>query len=166
VPEGSLTDVELRALTPTDHQRLHRLTCSKGHSFEELEKDLLVIPAHHRLVVDRNGDTVTVFVNDQPSSLTFCLSKSAEIQHYMNGLAQPEAEIDERMAQLRRNGATEFFVVDEPGFPGVGHFTPQDGCRPKSMGQWLTAGPFRNRFLHRRTPRQSLRTIPRFHPQL
>jgi len=95
------------------------------------KKDLLVIPAHHRLVVDQNGDRVGVFINDQPSSLTFCLSKSAEIQHYMKGLAQPQARIDKKMAQLWRNGATEFYVIDEPGtLPFLGrHFTPQDGCK-------------------------------------
>ena len=119
MPKGLLTDVQLRALTPTDHRRIHRLTCSKGHSFEVLEKDLLVIPAHHRLVVDQDGDSVAVFVNQQPSSLSFSLSKAAEIQHYMNGLAQPQGEVDKRMAQLRRDGAADFFVVDEPGFLDV-----------------------------------------------
>lgn len=86
-----------------------------------LEKDLVVIPAHHRLVVD--GDKVGVFVNEQPSGLTFCLSKSEEIRHYMNAFAQAESEIDKKMAQLRRNGATEFYVVDEPRtlpFQGIG----------------------------------------------
>jgi hypothetical protein len=132
VAEGALTDVQLRALTPTDHKRVHKLTCSKGHIFEVLKKDLLVIPAHHRLVVDQNGETVGVFVNHQPSSLTFCLSKSAEIQHYMKGLAQPQARIDKKMAQLRRNGTTELYVINgtrNPALSGRRHFTPQDGCK-------------------------------------
>ena len=130
--EGSLTDAQLRALTPTDHKRVHKLTCSKGHIFEVLKKDLLVIPARHRFVVDQNGDGVRMFVNDQPSSLTFCLSKSAEIQHYMKGLAQPQARIDKKMAQLRRNGATELYVINgtrNPSLSGRRHFTPQDGCK-------------------------------------
>ena len=130
--EGSLTDAQLRALTPTDHKRVHKLTCSKGHIFEVLKKDLLVIPARHRFVVDQNGDGVRMFVNDQPSSLTFCLSKSAEIQHYMKGLAQPQARIDKKMAQLRRNGATELYVINgtrNPALSGRRHFTPQDGCK-------------------------------------
>jgi len=95
-----------------------------------LKKDLLVIPARHRFVVDQNGDGVRMFVNDQPSSLTFCLSKSAEIQHYMKGLAQPQARMDKKMAQLRRNGATEFYVIDEPGaLPFLGVYASSPGCK-------------------------------------
>jgi hypothetical protein len=62
VSEGSLTDTELRTLSANRLKRSHSLICSKGHKFEVLEKDLLVIPARHQMIVGKNGDEVEYLV--------------------------------------------------------------------------------------------------------
>ena len=118
--EGALTDSELRTLSATRLKRSHSLICSKGHKFEVLEKDLLVIPARHQMIVGENGDQVEALVNGRVSTRTFSLSKSEEIRYYMNNFLCPDDEIDNKLAQLRRTGATEFHVIDEPGIVRAG----------------------------------------------
>jgi hypothetical protein len=66
------------------------------------------------MVVGQNGDEVGDLVNGRLSSRTFSLSRSEEIRYYMKNFLCPEAEIDSKLAQLRRTGATRFYVIDEP----------------------------------------------------
>jgi len=64
---------------------------------------------HHILILDRETDAVRVIVNDRIARLTLSLENPNEIRQYMNGYVPP-SDLDAKMTELRRKGATQFYV--------------------------------------------------------